>query len=208
MANHLTIVRQRQQLIEQSNQIEAMRQRDKQRFEKINSTKDQFVNSAVHDLKNPLSLVTGYASLMRSFPEIRSSPQSLECLASIEASGEQMLSLVTSMLDLIRMQASLDLTLETVKVTPFVAEQVQMHMLNADEKNIKIHLAQPDEPLFIDIDRNLMKRVIDNLLSNAIKYSPPDTMVSILITPEGDEVAIHVVDEGFGIPQKDIPEII
>jgi signal transduction histidine kinase len=57
----------------------------------------------------------------------------------------------------------------------------------------------------INIDRKLMKQVLQNALSNAVKYSPANSVVDITIKEEKGKVSIVVSDHGIGIPEKDLP---
>lgn len=204
---HLTIIQQQRQLTFQQEQIAAMRRRDRDRFDHLTAMREQFVRSAAHDLKNPLALVTGYASMLRRFDEVRTSPKILECVEQIEYSGEQMLSLITSMLDYVRMQSGLNLDLEQVSLPDFLANIIDGHRANAQEKGINLVFKAPDEDLHVKIDRQLMKRVFDNLLSNAIKYSPADTTTEVELVVDRNRAATHIRDQGYGIQQDEIPHL-
>ncbi|PJF32827.1 MAG: hybrid sensor histidine kinase/response regulator, partial [Phototrophicales bacterium] len=71
---HLTIIRQQERLRWQAEQLEKMAERDRQRYEKITAIREKFVRGAAHDLKNPLTLVGGYAAMMLNMNQIRQDP--------------------------------------------------------------------------------------------------------------------------------------
>jgi len=204
---HVTIVQQQQMLAFQREQIEAMRHRDRERFDNISRMREQFVSAAAHDLKNPLSLVTGYASMMRRYQEVRTSPELMECVENIEFSGKQMLELVTSMLDYIHMQSGVHLEVEKVDFGSFVFSHLESHMLTARQRQIRIKYSAPPSILDVQIDMRLMRRVIDNLLSNALKYSPDDTTITVAVREQGTFAVLAVTDQGRGIDAYEIPHL-
>lgn len=201
--NHLTILRQKQQIIEQNQQIEAMRKRDQQRFSQISQMREQFVQSATHDLKNPLSIIRGSAEIMRRFDETRANPYLRECVENILESSKAMTDLVTAMLDLLRMQSSIELNLQPVKLKSVLENLVKRHELVASARSIKISFQSELEGGYAQIDEVLIGRVIDNLLSNAIKYSPDQTHVELSLKEDEKSLIIEVKDEGFGISEAD-----
>lgn len=207
ITNHLTIVYQQRQLRSQSEQIQAMRKRDQLRFDKLTEMREQFIQAATHDLKNPLAIVMGCADLMGRIDEVRGHPHLSECVTNIKHASQEMMNLVTGMLDLVRMQSTLTLNLQPVDLADFVGELVAAMKVRASERNIDIRLTSADTAIPVNIDTQLMQRVVDNLLSNAIKYSPDNASIEVVTLLEDDKAVLHVVDEGFGIQQEHIPHL-
>jgi two-component system sensor histidine kinase/response regulator len=198
---HLTILRQRQQILEQKQQIEAMRKRDQQRFNQLSEMREQFVQSATHDLKNPLSIIRGSAEIMRRFSETHANPYLRECIENILESSKEMTELVTGMLDFLKIQSSLELQISQVKLKPLVANLLKRHEIVARGRNIS--LKSELEELDAQLDETQMNRVIDNLISNAIKYSPDNSQVHVRLKKASKHVVLEIQDEGFGIAQDD-----
>ena len=207
VANHLTIVYQQRQLRSQSEQIEAMRQRDHKRFNQITEMREQFMQAATHDLKNPLAIVMGCADLMGRIDEVRAHPHLRECVDSIQHASKEMMNLVTGMLDLVKMQSAVTLNIQPVNLADFVGDLVASARIRAHERQIELKFNSSDELIPVSIDKQLMQRAIDNLISNAIKYSPDNTFVEVVTLLEDDKAVIHVVDQGFGIHQEHIPHL-
>ncbi len=205
--NHLTIVYQQRQLRSQHDQIEGMRQRDQERFNKISEVREQFIQAATHDLKNPLAIVMGCADLMSRMDEVRGHPHLHECIDSILHASKEMMSLVTGMLDLVKMQSTLTLNLQPVELGNFVGELVSSARIKAMERNIDLKLTTQNSDIPVRIDAHLIQRVMDNLISNAIKYSPDDTTVEIMTVQEENKAVVHITDQGFGIDPDHIKHI-
>ncbi|MAU12737.1 MAG: hypothetical protein CL607_23140 [Anaerolineaceae bacterium] len=207
ITTHLTLVHQRDQLIFQQEQIEEMRHRDRERFDKLMQMREQFVRAAAHDLKNPLTLVSGYARMMRQEQKVRTDPDLIHFVDEIEHSGKDMLHLINSMLDVIYIQNSVDLQREPIQIKYFLQEAVKSHEMNAADHDIKLTMDLPDDEAVADIDQKFMRRVIDNLVSNAIKYSEDGSEIKIIMEAEDNWISIHVEDEGAGIPEYELPHL-
>jgi signal transduction histidine kinase len=205
--NHLTIIFQQRQLAEQSEQIRQMGERDKVRFKKVSQMREKFIQAATHDLKNPLAIIIGCADIMNRINEVRAHPHLRECVDNIQYASNEMLSLVTGMLDLVRMQSTFTLDMQSVNLTDFVGELVTSAKLGAKERNIELRTTSSNSSIPVRIDPNLMQRVVDNLISNAIKYSPDNTSIEVATVLEDNKVVIHVIDEGFGIDQEHISSV-
>ena len=205
--NHLTILHQHQQILEQKMQIEAMRKRDQQRFQQISQMREQFVESATFDLKNPLTIIRGSADIMSRFNEVRAHPYLRECVEHVMESANSMTELVTVMLDFLRMQSSLDLNLQPVNFTQFVEKHVQKYTSLANSRAIEIFFSASGESAYTVMDEKLMSRVIDNLLSNAINYSHDKTKIRISLKEDEKTFSLDIQDEGFGIRDEDMEKL-
>ncbi|MGB7338395.1 MAG: hybrid sensor histidine kinase/response regulator [Phototrophicaceae bacterium] len=205
--NHLTIVYQQRQLRAQSDQIKAMRKRDQTRFNKLSEMREQFIQAATHDLKNPLAVVMGCADLMGRIDEVRGHPHLRECVDSIGAASKEMMNLVTGMLDLVKMQSAITLNLQPTDLADFVGELVAASRIRAQERNISIKFNTLNDSIPVRIDAQLMQRAVDNLISNAIKYSPDNSSIEVVTLLEDGKAVVHVVDEGFGIHPEHLPHL-
>ncbi len=204
---HLTIVHQREHVLMQQQQIEAMRQRDRDLFDQLTDMREQFVRSAAHDLKSPLSLIGGYASLMTKFEEVRSNPQLMECVDEIAVSCDEMLHLITSMLDYIRLQAAIGPSYVVTELGELVRQQARQQQQQANRREIELKVIAAATELIVTVDPKLIARVVDNLLTNAIKYSPEGTTVTIKMERSKGNAAVHISDQGKGIPEYDLQTI-
>ena len=193
-------------LSQQRKQIEENRQHEIEYFETLNRMKDQFIKAATHDLKNPLALIAGYASLLETIkPGETEEMQTF--IDGVKEGVDKMLHLVTDMLDLLQMESGFHLELDNVSLSQFVAGCVSNFQFRAQEKQIQLTLDQPETDLTIPIDPFRVGRVMDNLLSNAIKYTPPGQDITVRVDTNGDYAMIEVQDTGYGIPEDALPRI-
>lgn len=196
---HLTLLYQRQHLAIQNEQIEAMRRKDRQRFDKITQMREHFVRAAAHDLKNPLGIIMGYADIMQRLDLVRSEPNLKHIAEEISRSSDTMLELVTDILEIMQLQSDYSLSFEDVNLQVMLTEHVEKHRFQALEHGIVITLTMPDAPLLHEVDAQYIQRAFDNLVSNAIKYSPDDTQIEIRLSATDEHTVLEVSDEGYGI---------
>lgn len=200
VATHLMIVQQRRQLEERYN-------RDIRHFEALNKVKEQFVRSATHDLKNPLSIITGYVALLQNLTPEEFAQYGAEYIDGILGGAKRMLALITDMLDLAQIQTGANLKFEPIDLDTFMKTAMRGMDIQAKQKHIVLVYTPPAKPVTVMIDTHQMMRVIDNLVGNAIKYTPDGGRVDVFIDIYDDAVGIRIRDTGFGIPAKDLPHI-
>ena len=197
---HLTLRRQRQQ-------IEEMRERDRQYFESISALREQFIRTATHDLKNPLASIVGYTNILESFNETARDETISDAIVGLRYGSRKMRILVTDMLDLLQMESGLQLYYAPVEINKFVKDTFPEFNVLVKEKNINFSYVPLDMELQINIDPKWIGRVLSNLISNAIKYTPESGSVEIVLERKDDLVYLHVVDSGLGIPADDLDQI-
>lgn len=204
---HLTIIRQQEKLLWQSEQLEKMMERDRERYEQITEIRDKFVRGAAHDLKNPLTLVSGYASMMINDPIVRQSPELKEMVQEVAGAGADMLDLIGNMLDVLRFQNSVILDKGRIDLNVIVDNVISAHQTLAAAKNIHLDFRTQFSEVPVQADTKLIQRVIENLVSNAIKYSPNESDVLVTTDCQDGKAILQVQDNGYGIPEYDMPQL-
>jgi len=164
------------------------------------------LNSISHDLRTPLSSITGALSSLRdegNFPDGQSRRELID-LAWEEAG--RMDRFVSNLLDITRLEAgALKLKKEPYDVQDLLGSSLGSLEPRLKERKIKIDI--PANLPLIPMDSVLMAQVLMNLLDNALKYSPPDGMVEIAARIRDNLLEIEVADQGPGIPEEYLPKV-
>lgn len=162
----------------------------------LNNQKTDVLAYVAHDLRTPLSFIK---MLTHINPTNISEKEKAEMLEQAVNQAEHT---INDLLDAL-MEHNSGLETENVKLTEYLAHIVHKWSRQS-KRNIVLEL--PNNPVYANINRLKMERVMDNLIQNAIKFSGSEK--SILITLNvSDQIEIKVIDNGIGIPDKLIPSI-
>jgi two-component system phosphate regulon sensor histidine kinase PhoR len=180
--------------------------RDVTRFKELDTLKSEFVATVSHDLRYPLTTMRGYATMLEMVGELNE--QQTGYVRKILTSVDGMNQLVTSLLDLGRIDAGVDLQLEMVPVQEVVDRVVGALQLQASQKQVVISsdISQHAIPL-IEADYALLQQALHNLVENAVIYTEPRGKVSVRVEPDKDQMVFTVSDTGIGIAPVDLPRI-
>lgn len=205
---HLRLREQQTKLEETINEISELRSKEQERFSKISALRNQFIQSATHDLKNPLYNIIGYVNLMKDMGAELTPGQLLQFSEHIEISSNKMTQLIGDILDLLRVESSyLPIDLRQVNFEDYLNEQVSSFEMRAAQKAITITMESPDYPVYVALDVHLFSRVIENLISNAIKYSPENSDILVRFYDSDEGVILYIEDNGYGMSQHTLENL-
>ncbi|OYT17110.1 MAG: hypothetical protein B7C24_04325 [Bacteroidetes bacterium 4572_77] len=171
---------------------------------KINKEKNQLMGIAAHDLRSPLSTVSGYLSLIIDLLEKDSIPDQEKILGTINSNIDYMLNLITEVLDFSKIEAGkLDLHKKEFNLAPFMDGVIEMNNMLSSPKQIQINAAYDPKELIVVADANKLKQVMDNLLSNSTKYSENNTEIAVNFRLIENAIEFCVSDQGKGIPENE-----
>ena len=166
----------------------------------------EFLTLLSHDIKNPLSVLIGYADYLQQEAKQYGMVKSVEMLPWIKSSGLTILSLVNNYLDLSRIEdQSQLLKCEPVGINDLLQRIGQQYEGEAQHRKIAFELSlQPKLP-WVESDPVAIDRILANLVHNALKFTPSEGKVTVSSTLRGSEVVVTVADTGPGIASEEIP---
>ncbi len=169
-------------------------------------TRDEFLASASHDLKNPLASIKATAQLLDrrlDRPGELDRERLREGLHRLDTIATRAGGLVDELLDLASLQMGrrLDLNRQPADLVQLAREVAQERQLATERHTIRVEGLEPE--LIGLWDGRRLGRVLANLLDNAVKYSPDGGPIDVRLQRDGDWAAIDVTDQGIGIPAAD-----
>lgn len=165
---------------------------------RANQTMRDFVTTASHELRSPLTAIIGFGDLLRERASQASDSDSMEYAEVVTRAGNQAARLVDNLLTLSTIQAG---TIETRPEVIDLAALVDLVLEStALEPDIEV---EPSAIVFADRDH--VMRMVTNLLSNASKHGAPPVIISAAIS--GPVVEIRVRDHGPGVPEDFRPRL-
>ncbi|MDY6847054.1 MAG: PAS domain-containing sensor histidine kinase [Chloroflexota bacterium] len=161
----------------------------------------EFVTTASHELRSPLSLIHGYAKLLRLTGNLNE--QQNAYINNINDGVEDLKKLVQNLLDIGRLESGHTLEIKRVSAQSLAKNVVASMQPFAKQKNIHLNLLLPDLLIEFDADEVFLAQAIKNLLENAIKFTKMGGDVSLSVRKNEKSVVFSVQDTGIGIAPLD-----
>jgi signal transduction histidine kinase/Tfp pilus assembly protein PilF len=170
----------------------------------LNATKDKFFSIIAHDLKNPFTVILGFADLLSSDYDNLDDTDRKKYISEISRSSESTYSLLENLLDwAISQQGRLKLTKEKLNLKELINLSIEPYKSMARKKNINLKNTVSDE-IIIEADKYTITTSIGNIVNNAIKFTPPGGQITIDAISDSNQIEISIKDSGVGMSQKQI----
>jgi signal transduction histidine kinase len=166
-------------------------------------SRDEFLALVSHDLKAPLTAIKMRTQLVRRRAERDAAglpPYVGEGLGTIESTVDRLSRQVNELVDMARLQAGLELTLDLEELD---LVELVLRTVAESAHDRQVHAVSVDtggQPLIGRWDATRLYRVLTNLLTNAVKYSPSGGEIQLRLRREGQWAVAEVQDQGIGIP--------
>ena len=182
-----------------------------EKSEAANKSKAEFIANMSHDIRTPLTGIIGLSNMVENEShenEIK------EYAHMLNISGEQLLSLLNSVLDIV---ASDTIGRKALRLSTFCLEDLlhsifELELPSLQLKSIDFKLDMDEDlPQFIESDKEKIYRIVLNILSNAIKFTHGGaiTIKATKISQKDDDIItkIQIIDTGIGIPKEDVSKV-
>jgi len=177
--------------------------RQQDQLRELNETKNRFLGTAAHDLRNPLAAIRGLSEIILEEGIGPINEEQKEMLSMIFDTSDHMLTLVNDLLDVAVIESGkFDLQRQEQDLVRIIEDRLRMLKPSATKKEMKIKTEFEDAtPLYLD--ENRVVQVFDNLFSNAVKFSSNGSKITIRIHEKENRVHLEIEDEGPGIEEAD-----
>lgn len=171
----------------------------------INQSESDFLNSIVHELKNPLNAVVFFSEILQE--EIKNPHSTSECVdyaKEINLAALGLNDLINDLLDVGSIKSgnfSIDLA-KKIDLADVIQKSIRLNYAYALKRQIRIESEIDNNLKPIKLDSKRMKQIITNLISNSVKYSPDNTLILVTAKEEDNMLKITVSDQGFGMTEE------
>ena len=192
--NHAALALERARLRDQALRSELL--------EEVDRLRHAMVGAVSHDLQTPLATVKVASSTLVD-PKMPLSDEDVDELHGlIDIEVDRLIRLVTSLLDMTRIDAGvLELQRGPRSLPELVREAVGSLHASLGDRDVATEFREPLPD--VDVDPVLIRQVLANLLDNANRHAPPESVITVAGEVRGDRVALSVSDEGPGIPAEE-----
>jgi signal transduction histidine kinase/DNA-binding response OmpR family regulator len=176
---------------------------DVTRFKDIERVKNEFIATASHDLKNPITSIVGYSELLSQAGPLNE--MQTDFARRIQNAAASMTELVQNLMQLAQIDLNTAQKHEIVEALPLLNGVVDEFNPQASAKEQTLQYIPCEIPVYVNGDPLQLKQLFRNLIGNAIKYTPPGGQVTLSVNVIEKNVQMDVRDTGYGIPSKDVP---
>lgn len=166
-------------------------------LKELDAMKTQFVETVSHDLKNPLSVILGFAQLLELDPHLL--PRSETSVQGIKQSAHHMNALISDLLDLARIEAGMGGEASPCDFARLIRDTLPGFDLQISEKSMQTKIEIPPEPVLVLGNKTRLTQIVNNFVGNAIKYTPAHGQISVTLNVTATEMRFFVTDNGPGI---------
>ncbi len=165
--------------------------------------KEDFLSSAAHDLKTPITGILTQAQVIQRRLDQDSDPQVGVGVSRIVGEARRLSALVLELLDVSRLeQGRLVSTHESVDLVELASSVCASYSRSA----VRCRL-EAEHAVVAAVDPIRIRQLLDHLVDNAMKFSPAGSEVVIRIFSQGDSARLEVVDGGIGIPRQEMEQV-
>jgi signal transduction histidine kinase len=160
-------------------------------------SREDLTHMIVHDLRSPLTAVTGYMEVLAETGKLSSTEAKF--VAEARRGANDLRDMISTLLDVGRFEAGeMPLRLQTHDVTEIARKATSR--FSPVLKNRTLHCDLPADPVWMTCDADVIRRVLENLISNAVKFTASDGKIDVTVKRNAADVTISVNDNGHGIP--------
>jgi signal transduction histidine kinase len=171
--------------------------------EAANRAKSGFLNMAAHELRTPITVLSGYLSMLGEGTLGPPPPGWETPISVLNAKTMELDKIVADLLEASRLEIGTQpsdravLDLRRVVDESVGRAKARAHLLSAD-----LRTDMPDEPVTVEANSEQLGRVMDNLLNNALTYTERTPEIAVRMSVDGSRAVVRVQDNGIGIPKN------
>jgi signal transduction histidine kinase len=203
IARQITPTLKNARLFEQERALRDRLDSQNRDLHEANAAKTRFLSTISHELKTPLTIISGFVDLMSDSVD-QFDAEHAESLDIIRKNAARLGLLINDVLDISRIDAGkLRIEPTVFQLNELLGELEKGFEQILETKNHTLVVSMPDDVSWLEADRNRIAQLISNLINNAHKYSGPDCEIRLSTAIEDESLTVIIEDDGIGISEGD-----
>lgn len=177
-------------------------------LEKANKDKGRIMGVVAHDIKNKISITTGYLDLLLMGGTSLKSSHYIDYVKKAHDASLVSSEIVEELRAFSKLNAEFDeLETEEVDLSQFITSTIESFQPRALAKQVLLKTGQFGHGISYAINKTKFASILDNLLANAIKFTEPQGKVTLSLRRIENQISLEVSDTGIGISEANLPHI-
>lgn len=206
LSERILIVTDDKQLIEMLdmlNQIVNDYQENVRQYKKMKVSMKRMLANVSHDLKTPLTVISGYIEMLQNQPQINEQER-VRLLQQVHSKTLELITLMNTFFDLAKLESGdKDIPLEKVNLTEICKNNILLFYEWIQIKGLEVVIEIPENPVFALGNEEALNRVLNNLISNGLHYGADGKMIGLKVFYDETMVYVEVFDKGKGINETE-----
>ena len=178
-------------------------ERMQNKIKEMINQKQELIADVSHELRSPLTRIRICLELLTQKPE-----GGEEYIQQAISEIKDLDSLIDDLLGISRLElATSKLNLESIDLKNILTEQIAKNQILLNKSKITLKQDLPEESVYINADKELLKRVFNNLFSNLLQYAPYGSIVDVLIKKTDVKISLSIRNRGPSIEKDEYEKI-
>lgn len=183
------------ELLAQINRLLEERKKIKADFRHSENSIKKMLSNISHDIKTPMTVILGYLEILKM-----DSMKENEMILKVEQKAQQVMDLINQFFTLAKLEAGdTDIEISKTDICESCRESVLDFYEILTQKEFQVEAEIPEEPVFVQGNKDALRRILFNLISNAVRYGSDGKYVGIFFRSDDKYVYVDVEDRGKGI---------
>ena len=183
------------ELLAQINRLLEERKKIKADFRHSENSLKKMLSNISHDIKTPMTVILGYLEILKM-----DSMKENEMLLKVEQKTQQVMDLINQFFTLAKLEAGdTDIEISKIDICESCRESVLDFYEILTQKEFQVEAEIPEEPVFVQGNKDALRRIFFNIISNAVRYGSDGKYMGIFFRSDDKYVYVDVEDRGKGI---------
>lgn len=183
------------ELLAQINRLLEERKKIKADFCRSENSLKKMLSNISHDIKTPMTVILGYLEILKM-----DSMKENEMLLKVEQKTQQVMELINQFFTLAKLEAGdTDIEISKIDICESCRESVLDFYEILTQKEFQVEAEIPEEPVFVQGNKDALRRILFNIISNAVRYGSDGKYMGIFFRSDDKYVYVDVEDRGKGI---------